>query len=88
MRRFMTFLAGTMCGALVGAVTALVWLDNSSISNYVSGVRKNGSALDRKHYVQKNSGIVLLTEVDASRVIEIYTTSASQPKFSILGYWS
>ncbi len=29
MRRFMTFLAGTMCGALVGAVTALLLAPSS-----------------------------------------------------------
>jgi gas vesicle protein len=29
MRRFMTFLAGTLCGALVGAVTALLLAPSS-----------------------------------------------------------
>jgi len=44
MRRFMTFLTGILCGALVGAVTALL-LAPSSGEEFRARVQKRGEAL-------------------------------------------
>jgi len=58
------------------------------------GVRKNGTALERKNTVGAGVGtekwcFCCLTEVDASRIIELYNgANDNYTWFNILGYWS
>jgi len=77
-----------------GAKCVLVTLGNySSGNNYVMGARKNGSALSRISIVPApavdgaDAWCTLLTECDANRVIEIYS-SDTLGGFEIVGYWS
>ena len=82
--------------AIVPAGTKAVLVEIRLIfsANQVSGVRKNGSALNRLQSTSTPSTTVIsfrdiLTEVDANRTIEIYGSLASvYLHFSILGYWS
>lgn len=76
-----------------GTKSVLVAIHGSSNSDAGHGVRKNGSALTRYAEampIGAYSTSVWLTEVDANRVIECYRRSntATDAKFSILGYWS
>ncbi len=82
--------------AIVPAGTKAVLVEIRLIfsANQVSGVRKNGSALNRLQSTGTPSTTVVsfrnvVTEVDANRIIEIYGSLASAYlHFSILGYWS
>jgi len=77
-----------------GTKAVLVEIYLKFSSNQVCGVRKNGSALDRKRGTGTPSDISvayrhILTEVDANRIIEVYSSLAdANLTFSILGYWS
>lgn len=77
-----------------GTKTVLVEIYLKFSANQVSGVRKNGSALDRKQATGTPSDTSVayrhvLTEVDDNRVIEVYGSLAdANLTFSILGYWS
>jgi len=74
------------------AVLVEIYLQFSA--NQVSGVRKNGSSLNRYQSTGTPTNTVvsfrnILTEVDDNRIIEIYGSLASAYlTFSILGYWS
>ena len=74
------------------AVLVEIYLQFSA--NQVSGVRKNGSSLNRYQSTGTPTNTVvsfrnILTEVDGNRIIEIYGSLASAYlTFSILGYWS
>ena len=77
-----------------GTKAVLVEIYIKFSSNQVSGVRKNGSALERKQSTGTPSDTSvayrhILTEVDNNRIIEVYGSLASANlTFSILGYWS
>ena len=77
----------------VGIKSVEVVISGYANGNMVGGARKNGSALDRKYYIyyaeaaQLGRGSLTLTvEVDANRIIEIYTSTATLG-FYIVGYW-
>ena len=85
--------------AIVPAGTKYVLVGGAPISTSSSsivGARKNGTALDRRFQIAQTSisgfdglsNVVVLTEVDANRIIEIWTRSQSGGKFNIVGYWS
>lgn len=77
-----------------GAKVVLVGIANQSSSAYRAGARKNGTALDRKGKLDEGLSnlfmwdIMLPTECDANRVIEIYAGYHTDIYFNILGYWS
>jgi len=70
-----------------GAKSALVEIRQFYPGSRV-GVRKNGSALVRYRVGTVGTGVIL-TEVDANRIIELYVADlGNRGNFSILGYWS
>lgn len=73
-----------------GAVAALIDVEHLSTTAHTLGVRKNGTALVRSTAMQNKQHRVMLTEVDANRVVEVYASQidAVVAKFSVLGYWS
>lgn len=65
-----------------------VLVRNEAGTTQTGGVRKNGSALDRKLSMPSNSAgtFTATVEVDSSRIIERYSSDVSIV-FYILGYW-
>lgn len=85
--------------AIIAAGSKAVLIDILYSHDVWGGARKNGSALDRQLLPDNNSAtaltqesvknLMLLTECDASRVIEVYCGhTIGRVKFSVLGYWS
>lgn len=72
----------------VGAIYALIEIINAGLGDRALGVRKKGSALNRTQVMAPNTNRVVLTEVSASRVVEIWVSSTGAMKFSVLGHWS
>lgn len=70
-----------------GAVAALIQIRGSTTAG-VNGCRKNGSALVRRPKQLNNATVCVLTECDASRIIEIYQANTARGAFDVLGYWS
>ncbi len=78
-----------------GSLTALISVYNNDASDERAGARKNGSALDRSFgprgitetTLEIDGLAVMLVEVDANRVIEIYGGSV-EIRFGVKGYWS
>lgn len=74
-----------------GAVAALIGIAATDTANS-GGARKNGSALSRKFSIRTTAPnyieAILLTEVDANRVIDIYSNQKLYAYFNVLGYWS
>jgi len=75
-----------------GAKSALIDIRCNFTLVKSMGVRKNGSALDRNFSIGGTTAVgshaIVLTEVDANRVIECYGTVSPHHTFSVLGYWS
>lgn len=69
-----------------GALYAEISMRNRDAAEYLAGVRKDGSALDRYQYVSDDSQNTMLVEVGTSRIIERYSSHANV-NFSIFGYW-
>lgn len=77
--------------AIVPAGTVAVLVHVKSRGNW--GVRKYGSALDRKGFSCGDDTIhrsaFISAEVEVNRVIEVYTeTNVGYALYSIVGYWS
>jgi hypothetical protein len=76
-----------------GAVSVLVaW--GASTQRYTVGARKNGSAASRTALTPDIAAaslngwvVTVLTECDANRIIEIYSSNTGV-LFNILGYWA
>lgn len=53
------------------------------------GVRKNGSAIERKRTLPPSTYLVMIVQLDSSRIIEAYNPGgASQCLYMCSGYWS
>lgn len=64
-------------------------INNHESIRYTAGVRKNGSALERKDDICPNYGSYVDTvELDAGRIIEQYAETTVAPRFQLLGYWA
>jgi len=70
-----------------GTKAALVGLWGYGSGTPLMGARKNGSALVRQESVPLSGIILMTTEVDANRVMEIYADTVTR-RFEIKGYWS
>lgn len=77
-----------------GAKVVLVMIYRYGTTKYV-GARENGSSLIRKGRTDEGTStsdycwdILLPTECDGNRVIEIYAEVTTNIFFNILGYWS
>lgn len=77
-----------------GGKYALIAIGSNSTSSANScGVRKNGSALNRRGAldgpvaVATRWDIVVLVELDANRIIETYAQWKDDGFFNLLGYW-
>ena len=72
-----------------GTVAVLVGAVPTTLNSRIVGARKNGSALVRTFQLPAIGDVIILTECDGSRIIEIkgvfQTTSVN---FRIYGYWS
>ena len=55
--------------------------------NQTIGARKKGSGLDRKFNPGPGVSFLFLTEVDANRKVEIYSSGAADTAFRVIGYW-
>lgn len=77
-----------------GTTCVLVAIKGNSQGLSDAGVRKNGTALNRKFDLAKfqaaaTDWVFILTEVDANRVIECFSeTNVTFAYFNIVGYWS
>jgi len=73
-----------------GTKYVLIYVRNNYTGALSHGVRKNGSALNRRIYLGATCGATLLTECDVNRVVERYNagTSTGHAYFSVWGYWS
>lgn len=71
-----------------GAIYAEVSFCGASTGGY-SGVRKNGSALERKHIHANSVGHSpsILVALDAGRIIEIINSSGTV-RYTVWGYWA
>jgi len=72
----------------VGTIYAEVMVTHISAATRYAGVRKNGSALERKYYCQGYFCFTTMVAVDANRIIEIFSSTENNNfYYAIKGYW-
>ena len=77
-----------------GTKAVVVSVGCSNSASFIGGARDNGSALNRYAPLPTGAtsganswGVMLVTECDSNRVIEVYAGNTTQVWFNIVGYF-
>ena len=76
--------------AIIGAGSKVVLLEIqnwNTATDYMTGARNKGSALDRIDNQRRSSHRLLSTECDSDRVLQIYAEH-TEVIFCVAGYWN
>ena len=70
----------------VNAIRAEILIANRFDTNYVAGIRQNGSALDKLNHIDNDSQYKVVVNLDSNRIIERYADNANVT-FYVTGYY-
>lgn len=70
-----------------GAAAVLVAMKHGDVADSMIGTRKKGSSYERDKMIAPSAFYTQITELDASRVLQISAHDPSTAVFWLLGYW-